>query len=397
MKAIVYLFLFSMIFTNAFALNSVITPAFAISFLLIFHFFLQKKKIVYEPFPYLLFFWLLLTFSFIVMSKGEKSLNHWFLWTFPFFSYYFVFKNELFQLFTLSEIKYKIFKYITYTTLFACSFSLLEFCFKNFLGIDLDFIPRGAVEEYNPFDSFFFRARSFVEESGHFSFFVEIFGPLSVFWINRNLKSPFKLLSLVIILLGLMTTMSGVGLLLLGIYLFMLFDFNLFRKKTSTAVKVKVIFYAIGLFFLLFFIYPDLFSSILDLIAVKMDSDTTSNSDRVGRFAAIDKLSGVAYLIGYGPAAFSTLNVDSFISLYLGILMNTGIIGIILFTLLCLSKYRSIMRIKDIDCRFALKCSFIFACFHLAFIDIIYVPWFWVLLSLIDVIYIKEKKIYNLV
>ena len=380
-----------MIFTNAFALNSVLTPAFAISFLLIFHFIFQKKRKVYEGPPYLLFFWLLLTFSFIVMSNGEKSLNHWFLWTFPFFSYYYVFKNELFQLFTLSEIKDTIFKYITYATLFACSFSVIEFCCKNFLDIDLDFISRGTVEDYNPFDGGFFRARSFVEESGHFSFFVEIFGPLSVFWINKNLKFPLKLLALAIILLGLMATMSGVGLLLLGIYIFMFFDFYLFRKKTSTRVKVKLIFYATGLFSLLIVLYPDFFSNIRDLIAIKMVSDNVSYIERVGRFAAIDKISGLAYLVGYGPAAFSTLNVDSFISLYLGILMNTGIIGITLFTLFCLSKYRSIKKIKDVDCRFALKCSFLFTIVHLAFIDIIYVPWFWVLLSLIDVIYKKEN------
>ena len=125
---------------------------------------------------------------------------------------------------------------------------------------------------------------------------------------------------------------------------------------------------------------------------MKMDSDNTSNSDRSARFTAIDKLSGFAYLVGYGPAAFSTLKVDSFISFYLGILMNTGIIGMTLFTLFCLSKYRSIKKIKDLDCSFALKCSFFFACFHLAFIDIIYVPWFWVLLSIIDVINLKEMK-----
>lgn len=385
-----------MIFTNAFALNSVLTPAFAISFILIFHFIFQKKKIYERP-PYLLFFWLLLTFSFIVMSNGEKSINHWFLWTFPFFSFYFVFKNELFQLFTLTEIKDKIFKYITYATLLACSFSVLEFCCINFLDIDLSFIPRGAVEDYTPFDLGFVRARSFAEESGHFSFFVEIFGPLSIYWINENFRFPFKLTAFAIILLGLVATMSGIGLLLLGIYIFMLFDFYLFRKKTSTTVKVKVIFYAIGLFFLIVVLYPDFFSNIWDLITIKMVSDNTSNLERVSRFAAIDKLSGLGYLIGYGPAAFSTLNVDSFISFYLGILMNTGIIGITLFTLFCLSKYRSIKRIKDIDCRLALKCSFLFACVHLAFIDIIYVPWFWVLLSLIDVIYIKEKKTNNLV
>ncbi|MEK0413634.1 MAG: hypothetical protein RL070_1122 [Bacteroidota bacterium] len=381
-----------MIFTNAFALNSVLTPAFAISFILIVHFIFQKK-IVYERPPYLFFFWLLLTFSFIVMSNGEKSLNHWFLWTFPFFSYYFVFKNELFQLFTLSEIKNKIFKYITYVTLLACSFSILEFCCINFLDIDLSFIPRGAVEDYKPFDFGFVRARSFAEESGHFSFFVEIFGPLSVYWINQNLRFPLKLIALAIILLGLIVTLSGVGLLLLVIYLFMLFYSYLLRRKTSTSFKIKVIFYAIGLFFLILVIYPDFFSTVWNLIAVKTELDNESYLERVGRFAAIDKLSGFAFLIGYGPASFSTLNVNSFISLYLGILMNTGILGIILYALFCLTKYKSIIRIKDIDCRLALKCSFLFSCFHLAFIDIIYVPWFWVLLSLIDVIYKKERKL----
>ncbi len=383
-----------MIFTNAFALNSVLTPAFAISLILIFHFIFQKRKKVFEYPPYLLFFWLLLTFSFIVMSNGEKSLNHWFLWTFPFFSYYFVFKNVLFQLFTLSEIKDKIFKYITYATLFACSFSVLEFCCINFLDIDLSLIPRGAVEEYKPFDVGFVRARSFAEESGHFSFFVEIFGPLSVFWINENFRFPLKATALAIILLGLIVTLSGVGLSLLVIYLFMLFDAYLFRRKTSFSVKLKLIFYAVGFFSLTVILFPEFFSTVWNLIAVKTESDNVSYVDRVGRLAAIDKLSGFAFLIGYGPAAFSTLNVNSFISLYLGILMNTGILGIILYALFCLTKYRSIMRIKDIDLRFALKCSFLFACVHLAFIDIIYVPWFWVMLSLIDVIYTKEK--YNL-
>lgn len=381
-----------MIFTNAFALNAVLTPAFAISFILIMHFFIQRKNIIYGRISYLFFFWLLLTFSSIVMSNGEKSFNHWLLWTFPFFSYYFVLKNELFHLFTLAEIKENIFKYITYATLIACSFSIFEFCCVNLLKIDLSSIPRGVVEDYTPIASGFLRARSFTEESGHFSFFVEIFGPLSVFWINKNLRFPLKFISLVIILLGLMATMSSVGLLLLVIYIIMLVDFYLFRKKTSTTVKVKVFFYVCGLL-LAVTLNADFFSSVWDLITMKFDSDNTSHSIRVGRFDSIDKLSGLAILIGFGPAAFSTLGVDSFISLYLGILMNTGVIGITLFTIFCWSKYGYIKRIRDIECRLALKSSFLFACIHLAFIDIIYVPWFWVLLSLIDVIFLKEKKV----
>ena len=240
---------------------------------------------------------------------------------------------------------------------------MLEFCCINFLDIDLSFIPRGAVEDYTPFDFGFVRARSFAEESGHFSFFVEIFGPLSVYWINKNLRFPFKLTALAIILLGLIFTLSGVGLLLLLFYLFMLFNSYLFKRKASSSVKIKLIFYAIGLFYLILVLYPDFFTTVWNLIAVKTELDNESYLERVGRFAAMDKLSGFAFLIGYGPAAFSTLNVNSFISLYLGILMNTGILGLILYALFCLSKFNSIIRIKDIDCRFALKCSFLFSCF----------------------------------
>lgn len=388
----VYLFLFLMIFTNAFALNSVLTPVFVVSFILIFHFFCFCKKILKDKPPYLFFFWLLLTFSFVVMSNGEKCRNHWFLWTFPFFSYYFVLKNELYNLFTLEEIKHKVLKLITCVTVFSCAFCIFEFCCSNFWGIDLSFIPRGAVEDYTPFDGFF-RARSFAEESGHFSFFVEIFGPLSIYWILQNARSLIKLPLVLVILLGILATMSGVGLLLMLVYLFLFTIFYVFRKESSLSAKFGVLSAILSIICLALIIYPEVFSTVWNLIALKMDSDNASHADRAGRFAAIDKLSGIAYLIGYGPAAFSTLNVDSFISLYLGILMNTGLFGLFLFGLFCLSKYKRVINIADKELSFALKWAFLFACLHLAFIDIIYVPWFWVLLSLIDVISYKERNL----
>lgn len=382
-----------MIFTNAFALNSVLTPAFALSFFLIFHFIISGTKKLFDKPPYLILFWLLLTLSFIFMAKGDKCRNHWFMWTFPFFSYYFVFKNELNYLFTLDEIKYKILKVITYATVFACAFCIFEFCCSNFFGIDLSFIPRGTVEDYNPFDGFF-RARSFIEESGHFSFYVEIFGPISVYWIIQNIKSPFKkIFHILTIVLGIMATMSAVGLMFLFVYIALFLNFVIFKNKSSLSVKLGILTCVIAIMSLGVYLYPDLFSTIWDLIVMKLDPDNASFSDRSSRFDALEKLSGVALFIGYGPAAFSTLNVDSFVSLYLGILMNTGVLGFILACLFCFKKYRRVQMIYDRECRFALKWSFIFACAHLAFIDIIYVPWFWILISLIDVIYYKERDL----
>lgn len=381
-----------MIFTNAFALNSVLTPAFAISFLLIFHFIISGTKKLFDKPPYLFLFWLLLTLSFILMARGDKCRNHWFMWTFPFFSYYFVLKNELYHLFTLDEIKNNILKVITSATVFACAFCVFEFCCSNFWGIDLSFIPRGTVEDYNPFDGFF-RARSFIEESGHFSFFVEIFGPISVYWITQNIKSPLRILLILTIVLGIMATMSAVGLLFLLVYVVLFLNFVIFKNESTLSVKLGILTCVLAIISLGVYLYPDLFSTIWDLIVMKLDPENASYSDRSSRFSALEKLSGISLLIGYGPAAFSTLNVDSFVSLYLGILMNTGILGFVLACLFCLNKYRRVQMIYDGECRFAFKWSFLFACAHLVFIDIIYVPWFWVLVSLIDVIYYKEREL----
>lgn len=392
MKYIVYLFLFLMIFTNAFALNSVLTPSFAISFLLILDYLRFPKKSFQSKPHYLLYFWLLLTFSFIVMSDGEKCRNHWLLWTYPFFTYFFVFKNELSRLFTLEEIKSKVVKVIAYATIFACAFSTFEFCCSNFLGIDLSFIPRGTVEDYTPFDGFF-RARSFAEESGHFSFFVEIFGPLSIYWILNNLKASFKLVTIGVIVLGLVATMSAVGLLFMFVYIGMFANFYIVEQNSKVSAKILFLVSLIAFLVVITVVYPEVFSTIWDLIMMKLNPENVSHADRASRFSAIEKMSGIAYLIGYGPAAFSTLNVDSFISFYLGVFMNTGIIGLWLFLCFCLSIFHKIKSIRDANLRFALKTSFFFACAHLAFIDIIYVPWFWVMLSIAEVVSKKNSEI----
>lgn len=392
MKYIVYLFLFLMIFTNAFALNSVLTPSFAISFLLILDYLRFPKKSFQSKPHYLLYFWLLLTFSFVVVSDGEKCRNHWLLWTYPFFTYFFVFKNELSRLFTLEEIKSQVLKVIAFATIFACAFSTFEFCCSNFLGIDLNFIPRGTVEDYTPFDGFF-RARSFAEESGHFSFFVEIFGPLSIYWILNNLNASFKLVTIGVIVLGLVATMSAVGLLFMFVYIGMFANFYIVEQNSKVSAKFLFLISLIAILVVITVVYPEVFSTIWDLIMMKLNPENVSHADRASRFSAIEKMSGIAYLIGYGPAAFSTLNVDSFISFYLGVFMNTGIIGLWLFLCFCLSIFHKIKSIRDANLRFALKTSFFFACAHLAFIDIIYVPWFWVMLSIAEVVSKKNSKI----
>lgn len=393
MRSIIYVFLASMIFTNAFAVNAVLTPSFAISFIFIGHFvFYPRAPHIVLP-PYLFIFWLLYTFSFLMMASGEKSLNHWFLWTFPFFSYYFVFRSELIWLFSLEEIKQSVFRYISLCTLVGSAFSILEFSCINFLDMSLDFIPRGTVQEYKPFDSGFYRARSFVEESGHFAFFLEIFGPITVYWLSRNSKPLIRAVLIVMIVLSLITTMSGVGLLFLALYLLLLVVNRLVKVYRSALTRLRFLVLFLIVLFSVNFFYPNLFEVLSGIVTAKLDLSNISNLDRVSRFRVLEELSGLSLFIGYGPAAFSTLGSETFISLLLGVLMNTGLIGSVLFTLFIFSKLRVCGRLRDQELRFSLRCSLVFASLHLLFIDIIYVPWLWVLLAIVDVIYKKEQNL----
>lgn len=392
MRIIICLFLLLMPFTNAFALNSVLSPSFAVSLLLGAHFFYKRNEIVVSKPPFLLYLWIILFFSLLTMSSGEKSLNHFFLWTYPFLIYYFVFKNELNQSFTLEEIKYEICKIITIITLFSCIFSVFEFVCTNIFSVEMSFIPRGSVEEYTPFDFGFYRARSFAEESGHFAFFLEIFSPISVYWICKYLtKSYIKISFYIILTIGLFTTMSAVGVLSFFIYLFLLYQHYFFYSKSRNANKIVLILFLTVFVTIILVMIPDLFNFVVDIVKAKMDPDNVSYSDRSSRFEALHSLTGISLLIGYGPAAFSTLDVESFISFYLGVLMNTGVLGLLSLLLFLISKYNTLSKIKDDNLKIAFRCSFLLSCMHLMFIDIIYIPWFWVMISLIDVIRLKEN------
>lgn len=392
MRSVIYIFILLSAFTNAFAISAVLSPSFAISLILVFHFLIYPKQALFITPPYLFFLWLVYSVSFLIMATGEKALNHWFLWTYPFFSYYFVFRSELNWFFTVEEIKAIVLKHITYITLFAAGFGVLEFCCRNFFDTDLRFIPRGSVEEYSPFDLGFYRARSFAEESGHFAFFLEIFGPLSIYWLARNVKLLFQIIGYIIICSSMLATMSGVGILFLGLYIILFFSINERSRKSRVLNRLKNFLVGLCGVMLINAIYPDLLEGLTGIVMSKFDSKNFSRLDRLSRFSALSQLSGFSFLIGYGPAAFSTLGTKTFISLLLGIIMNTGALGLIAFSLFFLSKLRFSRRISDRKLSFALQVSLIFAGLHLLFIDIIYVPWFWILLAIVDVLYVKEKQ-----
>lgn len=393
MKNLIYLFLFTQMFTNAFAISPFVTIALGISIIL---FVLGIKKNVFsiafkEP-PFLTFFFLVLFVGYVFIATGEKKTNHFLMWTIPAFLYYYIFRRELYKLFTLEQIKGEVLKVITFSLLFACFFAIVEFLLVNLLGNDMSFIPRGMREEYAPTAMASIRARSFMEESGYFSFYWELFAPLGVYWINKNISNILKkYICYSIILTGLILSFSAYGFVCLLLWGISLFFFNLKSAKNSRTI-VTTFFCVIVIILLVILLVPEIYELFSFVIGGKLDPENSSHSDRASRFEVLRYLDVTSIIIGYGPNAAGTLKFDnSFMSFYLGALMNTGVLGLACFGMFLLNQLKYVRKMSDRNLKLAFFLSLWFSSMHLMFIDIIYVPWFWVMLSLLGVTYFKEK------
>lgn len=400
---LLFSYLFLGIFTNAFAISSFVTISTFIAFIfvLIYIFLLcfSQVKIKKRDNYFLLLFWTVLTFSSILFSRGEKCLNHYLMWSFSFFAFYYVFRVLLLYLLASEgkRILATTFKILSLSVFISSLFAIIEFVLVNFGGLTLDYIiPRGTVEDYAPLAFNFIRARSFMEESGQFALFLEIFAPITIVWIFTNTKCKvIRYLYLFVIIISLLLSFSSFGLIALFMSVLIYLYYYIFSSVSLNVLLKKLFLTCIICLFIVLIFFP-----ILDMgyqvVMTKLDTDNSSFNDRSDRIIGLEHfLSGVNLIVGYGAAAFSTLKTPSFISLYVGILMSTGILGIVLFLSFLLNSFRRILRIKDKRVRWGFVAAFVTSTIHFCFVDLIYVPWYWTMLALSYACSVKENLLLN--
>lgn len=337
----------------------------------------------------------MLLFGFFAFSNHPKCLNHLLMWTTPPLVFYFSFRRALYQNFGNNEIKEKVLACIVLATTFTAAFAIFEFVGKNFLGLDVDsWLPRAAVETMDAISMDRVRARAFTEEPGQFSFFLEAFSPLSLYWIHCKYRRTFiTCLYGVLLFCSLFVSFSAAGfaLLLVGLAIFFFAFIKGSAKKLPYIIMVVVLFCGLIIYF---WDYVDVFFKI---ITSKLDGTNVSYIDREDRFAALDRIGGINLILGYGPGSLYTLNIDSYISLYLGIIMNMGLVGAFSFFIFVIKQYKSIQMIRDRWMRAALLISFVMTNLHFAVVDIIYYAWYWIVLAIAWVVIKKEAFERNLI
>ena len=274
-----------------------------------------------------------------------KTVNHLFAYFASFINFY-VTTFLLFNLNSEAVSPYQITKIITLVLFFSCVFAIIEFIAKNIFSIDFDqIVPHPAVEKMNALalgDIFrSIRARGLAEEPGHFAFMINLFLPLSIYylffselcrfpkWAKTTIVSTF--------IIALILTFSTAAFVVLPISLFLSFIF--FRNYLIKHL-VKILIGASLL--ILFALVLNTYVPIITQLALDIDQKT-SNSDsmddrttRAELFQTYFKNAPILNkFIGYGPSGYLKAGLeadtDSFLVLYQTFLFETGIFGMLIY------------------------------------------------------------------
>ncbi len=106
-------------------------------------------------------------------------------------------------------------QFITYTTIISALYGNAEFISSNFFGVNLnDYVPRPSRTFYNPSVlGLYYRARGFAPESGVYTQMLELFGPLTIYYLffSRYCKwlKIFKILSTLSIIFSILFAASS--------------------------------------------------------------------------------------------------------------------------------------------------------------------------------------------
>lgn len=276
--------------------------------------------------------------------------------------------------------------YLAFGVMISSIYCIIEFTLSNFYEISLDkYIPRAEIQDYQPTIGSIIRARSFVEESGHYAFYLEALGPLAIYYF-RNIFN-YKVLGIgfiVIIVISFLLCFSVAG------YISVIVGFllsGLMGKFKVSKIVLSILILSLVVFTVDYYMDQYVGQGVIQNVIDRFDG-SSSGEERQGRaLSAIQliKSAGILNLIiGFGPAAYDTLHVDPVLSLYLLLFFELGFLGLLFFVLFIISIFRigkSFSSIEDpSNFKRYLNFSFIAILVHFFAIHNYFYPWLWIFL-----------------
>ena len=398
-RVIFLLYIFTMPFVSAFAYSGTISlPLIFAVFLFVIMSIITVRSL---RLPYgfmgfdlviIFFFLFVAVFSFIVNGwNNSKSLNHTIAYLATFLLFYVTIKYTLFNIKDKNWGFKKVLQFITLITIISAVYSNVEFISSNIFGINInDYIPRPSEEEAY-YDAtvlgLFYRARGFAAESGHFTFMMESFSPLAVYYMYfsglcqwRKFLKGLIVFAIICSFIFAVSTASFVivpAALFIASIIYIKRIFLYIKKNTAkfllTAGILSVIVFLINYFF-------SVYALILLSISDKMDYGYDYRKENIDFFFnKFFQLDIIKKVIGTGPAGNVVLGYDesnAILNLYYSVSFEMGLLGILLLLFLFFYFIYIAIKVKS-NVGFFLLMSIISAMMHFYFIGNFWYPWFW--------------------
>jgi len=394
------LYIFTMPFVSAFAFTGTISLPLIFSvflFILMIVKMLQSRKLPpgFLGFDILiiLFFLFFNIVSFVINGWGIAiSFNHTVAYLSTFLLFYITIKFTLFNISDKNLLFKRILQFISYTTIISALYGNVEFISSNAFGVNLnDYIPRPAQysDPYTPVVlSLFYRSRGFAYESGVYTQMLELFAPLTIYYLffSRFCKwtKSLKIFLSITLFLSFVFAASSATFVALPIAVFITCCFYI--KRIYYFLRHRSFFYYLKGIIVLIIIYIinnylSLYSSILLSLTEKMNSYSMyDRQNRIDFFnSTFSKFTPLKKMIGQGPAATDIIGVDGWhvvVSLYYNVTFELGFMG--LFLLISLFAYISLYSLSiRSKIGFFLNIAVISGIIHYYVVHDFWVPWFW--------------------
>jgi hypothetical protein len=389
LKKLVLAYLLFLSFTSAFSISWAISlPVIlctSISFLYLVNI---KNEYIFSRTDFFLFCFLVSVFiSFLLNSpnfRSNKPINHLIAYSFSTLCYYYIGRNAFYK-FIKKEGVELLLKFLSFGVLLSSVYCIIEFTLANFFDFAIDlYVPRVEIQDYSPTIGSIIRARSFVEESGHYAFFLESLGGIAIYYFRNIIKNKiFGIIASVMIIISFLLCFSVAG------YIAIFLGF-LLSGLTGKFSPLKIIYTVITLLFLIFVLdyLMDIYigQGVIQNVVNRL-TNSSSGEEREGRALSaiyIIKSADIKNIMfGFGPAAYDTMRIDPILSLYLLLFFELGLFGTTFFILFLISVYFYSKKKRvfiDPTYRRYLNFSLIAVLVHFFAIHNYFYPWFWVLL-----------------
>jgi hypothetical protein len=393
------LYIFSMPLVSAFAFTNIISFSLIFAVLLFLLMLISILKAGKLPPGFLgldllitILFLFIVIFSYCMNGWGNsKSLNHTVAYLATFLLFYVSIKFTLFNISDSNKIFKNVLILITYSTIISAVYANVEFISSNIFGINLnDYIPRPN-EDQTYYGAtvlgIFYRARGFAAESGHFTFMMELFSPLAVYFMYFSgfckWSKLVKTIAIFLIVSSFIFAVSTASFVIVpvAILLASLIHYSrIFAYIKNHTNKVFLTTAIVSIIVLLFNYFFSVYALIILSISEKMDSGLDYRQANIDFFfKKFFQFDITQQIIGAGPAGVLILGYDmtnAILNLYFSISFELGFLGFFLFISLLIYFIFHLVTIKS-KIGFFLLIAIFSGMMHYYFISNFWYPWFW--------------------